>query len=157
MMKYTVIRDTREHRDKGWTFVGSTRCEGTEITKLDTGDYSIKGMEELFCIERKGSVTEFARNVTENRFEKELQRLESFKYPFIILEFSMSDILDYPKNSGIPYKKRAQLKFRGSFILKRLIEFQMQYKTKILVCGDRGREVASSIFKRVVEIESREN
>ena len=154
-MKYTVIRDTREHRDKGWTFTGSTRCAGTETTKLDTGDYSIKGMEELFCIERKGSVSEFARNITENRFEKELQRLESFKYPFIILEFEMSDIIDYPKNSGIPYKKRTQLKFRGPFILKRLIELQMNYKTKILICGDRGREVASSIFKRVVEIESK--
>lgn len=155
MMKYTVIRDTREHRDKGWTFAGSTRCVGTETTKLDTGDYSLKGMEELFCIERKGSVSEFARNVTENRFEKELKRLESFKYPFIILEFEMSDIIDYPKNSGIPYNKRNQLRFRGPFILKRLIELQMQYKTKILICGSRGREVASSIFKRVVEIESK--
>jgi len=154
MKKYTVIRDTREHNDKGWLFAKSSRCEGTETVKLDTGDYSVVGMEESFCIERKGSVTEFARNVTENRFERELERLESFDYPFIILEFSMADILDYPKNSGIPYSKRKQLRFRGPFILKRLIEFQMKYKTKILICGSRGKEVASSIFKRIIELDA---
>jgi|TARA_R100000900_G_scaffold137044_1_gene115302 ERCC4-type nuclease len=153
MKKYTVIRDTREHNDKGWLFDTSARCDGTSTSKLDTGDYSIEGLEDIFCIERKGSVSEFARNVTENRFERELERLESFKYPFIILEFEMSDIIDYPKNSGIPYRQRNQLRFKGPFILKRLLEFQMKYKTKILLCGRRGKEVASSIFKRVLEIE----
>ena len=151
--KYTIIRDTREHDDKGWLFATSRHCAGTEVSKLDTGDYSIKGMEDILCIERKGSTSEFARNITENRFEKELQRMREFKYSYIILEFNMSDLIDYPDGSGIPYNKRKFLKFRGPFVLKRIIELSLLYPTKILLCGDRGKEVASSIFKRVMEIE----
>lgn len=154
MDKYTVIRDTREHEDKGWSFASSSCCQGTNTSKLDTGDYSLEGREEDLCIERKGSVAEFAKNVTEKRFERELERMEEFKYAFIILEFSMEDLISYPDGSGIPYSKRRYLKFRGPFILKRLIELQLQYKSKILFCGTKGKEVCSSIFKRVVEREN---
>jgi len=150
--KYTVIKDTREQ--KGWEFDGSVSCSGTVSGKLDTGDYSLKGYEDKFCIERKGKISEFARNVTEKRFENELERMQDYKYRFVILEFSVKDILEFPANSKIPYNKRKYIKVRGPFILKRLLELAMTYNVQILFCDDYGREVASSIFKRVVEIES---
>ena len=31
--------------------------------KLDTGDYSIQGLEDKICIERKGCVEELAQNL----------------------------------------------------------------------------------------------
>ena len=125
--------------------------------KLDTGDYSLRGYEELLAIERKGKISEFARNIVENRFERELERLEDFDYPFMLLEFDMKDVLDYPRSSKLPNSKRRLTKVTGGFILKRIIEFQIRYKTKILLCGEEGWKVALSIFKRVVENESKKH
>tara|TARA_A100001201_G_scaffold143348_1_gene144617 strand:+ start:1516 stop:1983 length:468 start_codon:yes stop_codon:yes gene_type:complete len=151
--KYNVIKDTREQ--KGWDFSDSASCSGTTIGKLDTGDYSLEGYEEILSIERKGSISEFARNITEKRFERELERMVEYKYRYVILEFNMRDIMDYPHGSGIPYSKRKYIKIKGPFILKRTLELGMKYNVHILFCGAYGKEVASSIFKRVVELESR--
>ena len=78
-----------------------------------------------------------------------------YKYRYVILEFNMRDIMDYPHGSGIPYSKRKYIKIKGPFILKRTLELGMKYNVHILFCGAYGKEVASSIFKRVVELESR--
>ena len=43
MSKFTIIRDTREKKGHGWWFDESSHCTGTEVKKLDVGDYSIKG------------------------------------------------------------------------------------------------------------------
>tara|TARA_Y100000356_G_C11187416_1_gene250211 strand:- start:235 stop:717 length:483 start_codon:yes stop_codon:yes gene_type:complete len=153
--KYTVIKDTREQ--EGWFFTQTTACDGMVREKLDTGDYSLRGYEELLAIERKGKISEFARNIVENRFERELERLEDFDYPFMLLEFDMKDVLDYPRSSKLPNSKRRLTKVTGGFILKRIIEFQIRYKTKILLCGEEGWKVALSIFKRVVENESKKH
>ena len=59
--KYTVIRDTREQ--EGYYFSEYGLCEGMIDQKLDTGDYSIQGMEDKVCIERKGCVEELAINL----------------------------------------------------------------------------------------------
>ena len=54
---YTVVRDTREQQ--GYFFKKFNTCQGTVQRKLDTGDYSILGMEDKVCIERKASVEKF--------------------------------------------------------------------------------------------------
>jgi ERCC4-type nuclease len=54
---FTIIVDTREQ--KPWSFENYT----TAIRKLDTGDYSIEGLEHLLCIERKRSVSEIANKI----------------------------------------------------------------------------------------------
>src|SRR5688572_26018625 len=99
-MKYLVLRDTREQ--DGWEFSPTDNCLGTEETKLPTGDYTIKGYEKLLTIERKGSIAEFAKNIVQGRFDAELVRMESFAFPFMVLEFSMKDIERFPVGSGIP-------------------------------------------------------
>lgn len=151
-MSYTIIRDTREKKDCGWIFRQSEYCDGTEIKKLDTGDYAIKGYEDFFVIERKGSITEFVQNIVEVRFEKELQRLESVKFPFILLEFELNDIMKFPIGARIPKYKMKYVKIKPAFILKRLCEFQFQYKTKFILCGNSGKDMAISLFKRFMEL-----
>ena len=66
--------------------------------------------EDILSIERKGSISEFARNITEKRFERELERMVDYKYRYVILEFNLRDIMDYPNGSGIPYNKRKYIK-----------------------------------------------
>jgi hypothetical protein len=148
-VKYKVLRDNREQ--KGWEFPVTANCEGTTEVKLPTGDYTIEGFEKILTIERKGTTGELARNIVEKRFENELVRMEAFPHGFIVLEFTIEDILDFPRNSGIPVKQWPNLKINPWFILKRIVDFDMTYKSKIILAGTKGREVAASIFKRVVE------
>ena len=56
MSKYRVIKDTREK--DGWTFTEYDKCEGMDMDALHTGDYTLKGFEDVVCIERKASVSE---------------------------------------------------------------------------------------------------
>jgi len=151
MNPYAVLRDTREKEDQGWRWKKSKYCAGTIVRKLDTGDYTLEGMENYLAIERKGSISEWAKNVTEARFERELERLDSIQHPWILLEFNMTDVLNYPVGSGIPRSKWRWLKFRGPFILKRMTEMMCKHRVRIVLCGANGKEVAANIFKRTIE------
>jgi hypothetical protein len=148
---YLVIRDTREKEDQGWSWRKSKYCAGTVAQKLDTGDYSLQGMENYLVIERKGSISEWAKNVTEARFERELERMDAIQHAWILLEFNMTDVLNYPHGSGIPKAKWRYLKFRGPFILKKMTEMMRDHRVNIVLCGANGKEVASNIFKRITE------
>lgn len=151
---YIVLRDTREKPGQGWQWRKSKYCAGTVARKLDTGDYTLEGLEDYVTIERKGSISEWAKNVTEARFERELQRMDDMRHAWILLEFNMSDVLNYPVGSGIPKYKWKYLKIRGPFILKRMVEMMRDHNVNILLCGDKGKDVASNIFKRIVEYDT---
>lgn len=148
---YVVIRDTREKDNNGWFWRKSKYCAGTVDGTMPTGDYTLEGMEDYLIIERKGSIAEWAKNINEARFARELERLDAVQHPWILLEFTMRDIMNYPVGSSIPRYKWKSLKFRGSYILKRTTEIMMQHRAKIILCGDSGKETASNIFKRTVE------
>lgn len=139
-----VVKDSKEQL--GWVF------EDMTVANLKTGDYTLAGLEKELSIERKGSVGEFSKNICEERFTKELIRLNDFKHPFLILEFTMNDIYSFPYGSGIPSKIWPQLKITSSFIIKRLIEIETDYKVKVILAGDHGQEIAERIFKRMEEV-----
>lgn len=146
---YRVIRDTREQAGQGWLFEEGPNCGGTTIQTLKTGDYTIEGFEKALCIERKGTVGEFAQNIVQKRFINELERMRTFAHSFVILEFTLDDLLAFPANSGIPKFLWKKLRISNWFILKKLTEFQLMYPTKFILAGINGREVAASIFKEV--------
>jgi len=152
-MKYTVVRDSREREGEGWFWKSSRYCDGTVRGTLQTGDYTLQGYHEMLIIERKGSISEWATNITQARFERELERMAKIRFPFILLEFTLTDVMNYPIGSTIPKRLWGKLHFKGPYILKKTIEFQMKYdNVKIIFCGGSGKEVASSIFKRAIEI-----
>lgn len=148
-MPYTVLVDSREQIP--WKFNKSEYCAGSEITKLETGDYSLKGMEAYFVIERKGTIAEWSQNILEKRFLNELDRLENFPFAFLLLEFDMKDVMNFPYTSSIPHYKWAGLKIKPDFILRKTLELQMKYKTKFIFVGKFGQPVALSLFKRISE------
>ena len=153
-MKFVVIRDTREKENKGWEWQPSSFCAGTVNRKLDTGDYSLDGYEGVLAVERKGSVAEWCHNVFEKRFEAELERLSLFRYPFILLEFNMSDVMRFPVGSGIPRKLWNKLRISGPLLLRKTIEIPVKYNINVLFVSKYGKDVATSIFKRVVECQN---
>lgn len=154
MDKPTLICDTRE---KNPIQLSDDRVfEEVVRGKLDTGDYSISGLEHCLCIERKGCVSEFATNVFQDRFVRELERMKSYKYCFVLLEFNLEDLLQFPNGCNLSKAIRRRIKYNGKLLLKKLTEFQCQYPyIHFMFCGDNIIDVLYSICKRVVENEFR--
>lgn len=146
---FHIIVDTREQTP--WQFVKHSVAN----QKLDTGDYSLVGLEDKFCIERKKSVSEIATNITEKRFQDVLQRMSLYKYSFMLFEFSVSDVLIYPRGSEIPPSKWKYIKISPNFILKKLSEYMVDYKINIIFADNHtnAEKVAMSIMRRVYELE----
>ena len=90
--KFTVIRDTREKTEWGWSYAEDAYCNGTIISKVNIGDYTVEGLEDYVCIERKASIDEFAHNCIEKRWQKCMERMSKVKHSFILFEFSWEDI-----------------------------------------------------------------
>lgn len=147
MDPFTVIIDTREQTP--WEFGFHT----TSKRKLDTGDYSIEGFESIFTIERKRSVSEIANNVTERRFKDELERMSKIPHAFILMEFDVDELYDFPVGSDIPKKMWDKLRITGNYIMKYLVEAQLNYNVHILFCGssENAEKTAVSIMKRIYE------
>ena len=80
--------------------------------------------------------------------------MKDFRFSFLVCEFDMDDIINFPENSGIPKAQQSKVKVTGRYMLKSLLEFQMWYDTKILFCGSKHNAflVTNSIFKRVNEL-----
>lgn len=157
--KYTVLRDTNEQAGYGWSFEANDRCAGTTPFNMYTGDYSLDGyyQNKAFVIERKSSAPEVVGCITQKEkwddFRQELERLEEYRLPFVICEFPLSHIETYPHNCGLPLHVQKRIKMRPQFLLMRLEEIWVKYKTRWIFAGTPGlaRDVASGLFKRVVE------
>jgi ERCC4-type nuclease len=144
---FTIIIDTREQHP--WELKHYSKAS----RKLDTGDYSVEGLENLLCIERKYSISEFVNNMGEKRFKDVLERMKAYQYAFIIMEFNFSDILNFPVGSTIPKKVWDKLKISPSYIIKYITDIQMKYGIHILFCDSvvGAEKMALSIMRRVVE------
>lgn len=146
---FTIIIDTREQQP--WTFEHYT----TASRKLDTGDYSIEGLEDIICIERKKSVTEVANNITESRFIDVVDRMSKYKYAFLLLEFDLEQVLNYPIGSNLPRRLWDKVKITPAFIIKHILELQLSHNIKVLFCGSQSdaEKMAEYILKKVHYIE----
>lgn len=145
---FEIIVDTREQQP--WEFRNMEKT----IAKLDTGDYSLKGLEDIFCIERKGSISEFANNITEKRFKDVVERLSKIPHAFLLFEFDLEDVLIYPVGSSVPRKMWSKLRISPKFILKHINELQLLHNVKILFCGDasNAEKMATSLMRKIYEL-----
>ena len=146
---FTIIVDTREQQP--WCFDNYA----TSKRKLDTGDYSIEGLEHLVGIERKKSVSEFANNIVESRFQDVVDRLSQLKYSFLLFEFDLEDILIYPIGSTVPKRMWNNIKITPAFIMKNVMELQLIHNIRVAFCGSSGNaeKMAEYILKKVNYLE----
>ena len=92
-----IVVDTREQTP--WTFkrglvVERFGCEfPTQTATLDTGDYSVAGLEDRVRIERK-SLADFVTSVTKERerFWRELERLAAFPVKGVVIEGAIREV-----------------------------------------------------------------
>lgn len=149
-----ILIDTREQQN--WNFVpyGYTQS----VQTLKTGDYTFAGYEDLICIERKKSVSELAINIGSDwvRFHKELVRMHDYKYKYIICEFPVSDINNFPASSDIPKIKWASIRIKPAFILKRIEEIQ-DLGIEIFFCHSKSaaEQLVIDLYEEIKAKESR--
>ena len=136
MDKFTVIKDTREKT--GWTFRKTDYCAGTIVEKIDFGDYAIQGLENRMFIERKASVVEFAKNVTEPRFTRLLENAEHLKYKFIIFECPLQEFLDWPYGSGLNKSLAKKMRVTTAFMLSRLFSMSVKHGIIPVYCANKS-------------------
>ncbi len=151
-LPFEIIVDTREKNP--WFFDNQDYVSGVVNEKLDTGDYSIKGLEGELCIERKQSVAELAKNLSQDNFKDELKRMENIEHKFILLEFSMNDVIDYPVNSDIPKKMWDKLKVKGSHILGFIDSIQLHRKINIIFC-DNHINARNTAYRLMVKCQNK--
>ncbi len=146
--KPVIIVDTREK--KPWKFNKCSTCEGSIIQKLDTGDYTIQGMEDIFVIEKKSSVSELYLNLgfEKDRFIREMERIQSFKYKFLFFEFGIKDIYDWATISKRITGKRAGL--TPQYIISMLIELEVKYGVKTVFLGSHKSDKDKTKIKQFI-------
>jgi hypothetical protein len=146
-MNITV--DTREQMPWDLSFYGFTMTKGT----VKTGDYSVEGLD--LCIERKKNTAEIALNLGSKwkPFKAELDRMVDFKYKFIICEFDIQDIYNFPKGSGIPEREWKNLRVSSKFIQKRLFEETSKRGIEIILAGSRQKaeEKVADLIHNIVK------
>ena len=142
-----ILVDTREKIP--WTNFGTFSFASQ---KLDTGDYSLRGLEKDFCIERKRSVSEFAGNITEKRFDRELERMAKMKWSFLFLEFDCADISIYPHGQGIPKRLMKKIRITPNFIFSKIAQIQLM-GIHVVLCRNAGyaQVLAENLFKRMAK------
>jgi ERCC4-type nuclease len=101
---FTIAVDTREQAP--WSFLG-IKADAKDNEKpllvktvqktLQTGDYSIEGLEGQIAVERK-SHSDLVGSVSSgrDRFEREFVRMSTMPYAAVIVEASMAEILHHP-------------------------------------------------------------
>jgi ERCC4-type nuclease len=95
---FRVVCDSREQLPYGfsgmkWT-AGETLIVPTVVKGLASGDYSIENMDGSIAIERK-ELSDLYGSVTwgRDRFEREIERLNSYKSAFVVIEATWPEIM----------------------------------------------------------------
>lgn len=147
-----IICDTREQEGHEWAFGDFPIIN----RKLESGDYSLEGLEDVVCLERKKSPSEVAINIGKDkaRFVRELERMKLIPFSYLICEFSLTEALSFPKGSNIPKSKLSQVKITGKYIVSFLSSLEKKYGIKVIYAGDRESaiEQAISILNTVWEL-----
>lgn len=149
---YKIIQDTREQTP--WKFAVGKDCTDLTVKKLDIADYTLEGLEEILLIERKLSVSEISKNMIGKdyeRFERELIRLNEVQHAYLIMEFTLMDLLQYPwGDKNLPLSVKRRIKLTGKFILKKLIQLELKFPNiSFVFAGPRGKEFALAIFSEM--------
>ena len=80
--------------------------------------------------------------------------MKEFPHKFIILEFSLSDLMMFPEGSNILEKDWNKVKISNKFMLRTLMEFQIHDDIHVIFCDSKknAKWAVLSILKRMNEL-----
>ncbi len=136
--KFQIIRDTREK--VGWKFRASSNCSGMTEKKLDTGDYSVEGYEDIIMLERK-SIVDLWNSLIQGRerFMREMDRAKEFPLRYLVIEGTLKDI-----NNGIRYSK-----VKADFILASLFSLEVKHGIHVVFTSKR-KDIAQAYVRKLL-------
>lgn len=142
MKAIKIIADTREQLPYSFE-------NPSEVGTVPIGDYSICGLEDHIAIERK-ELDDLIGCLTagRERFEKELHRGKALDYFALVIEASLSDLVNGRYRSEMNPKSAIQS----------LLAFSVRYRLPVWFCENRGyaaRITESLLLKYAREIEKR--
>ena len=151
--KPTLIIDTREKMP--WCFDGDDAFEEVIYKKLDGGDYSIEGMEDIIVIERKATVDELYNNFTKDkkRIAAEFERLKDHKFKIVVVEESCDDVMN--PNHYFVNKKRINKfspKMPVAVVTSSLTKLMLEHDAHIVFGGMRAQNMARGILLHAYEL-----
>lgn len=148
-----ILRDTREKQP--WSFDWYDDVKEIRVCTLKTADYTMAGYEDIISVERKRSTGELAINFGTKRrqFVAELERMQSIKYRYIVCEFPIERLSEFPRNSGIPEKDWKKLRMNGGYIRKTIRDFSTDYNVTFLFCSSpfEAQDEVYKIFQNVID------
>ena len=156
--KPVIIVDTREKIP--WDWEGDNKFEDVIYEKLDVGDYSLRGLEDLVCIERKAHGDELYTNLTGKpkknyieRFYREIERMKDHKLKFIIIEQSCEDVLN-PQSYYINKKKinRGSPMMPVAVVMSNLTNLMVVHGIQVIFGGYKSQSVAKGILLKAFEL-----
>lgn len=123
----------------------------TEVGTVPVGDYSIAGLENHIAVERK-ELNDLIGCLTNGRerFEKELFKAKALDYFALVIEASLSDLINGRYRSDMNPKSAIQS----------LLAFSIRYRLPIWFCENRkygARVTESLLLKYAREIEKQIN
>lgn len=125
-----IIFDTREKKPFLFSMYGAE----VKKQKLDTGDYTVDGYENIIGIDRKFGISEMYENffMGYDRFKKELIRSQIFRAFYFVCEFPYSDVVNFP--NSMP---RGKYKFTASHIIDKIKHIEEKYGVTFIFCNSR--------------------
>lgn len=126
-----LIIDSREQKPFDFSRVNSREFViTTETKKLDAGDYSIKGLENRFIVERKAVADLVGTLVAgHERFIREMGRMNGFDEAYIVVEGQATDIFRQCWEHG-------QDRF-FNMMMQSLLAYAYHYHIRVKLCKDR--------------------
>jgi ERCC4-type nuclease len=118
-----------------------------EWTTLQTGDYSIKGLESRVCIERK-SLADLYNSCGQGRerFEREHQRLAEMEFAAVVIEADFRMMLHSPPEHS---------KLKPKCVYRTMLSWMIRYGVHWLPAGGytpkRSRRLAEITTFRLLE------
>lgn len=130
-----ILQDTREQNSWDLTKYGFEQ----EVVTLKTGDYTVRGFEDILVCERKASTSELSINFGSKwkAFSNELKRMKSIENRYIICEFPLQYIYSFPASSSIPRQNWANLKITSAFLAKRIEEICSEFDINVVFSENR--------------------
>jgi len=152
-IKPTIIVDTREKLP--WDWEDDDAFASVIYRKLDAGDYSIEGLEDVIFIERKASVDELYNNFTtgKKRLAAEFDRVTDHRVKIFIIEETCEDILN-PRKYYVNKKKinRKSPKMPPAVVASSLTNLVLEQNVHVIFGGSRAQSMVRGILLRAWEL-----
>ena len=154
----TILIDTREKQPFTFAWaVSHSQIKPVQTGKVDAGDYTVLNIPNLVTIERKKTVGELYNNLVGKdkyeRFIREMERMQSFKHRYIVVEQDMSALWD---KRNFKFAKRTK-NYAGLMVHTHLMNIEADYGVHVHFAGDVAEQHTLKLLVKHYEREMARN